>query len=68
MRADLRLFSNERGIDVDDSKALSSQNRLNPAQNFLAIYPFYRLIRVRKMMADISIPGRTEQRIRDRVR
>jgi hypothetical protein len=44
MRADLGLFSNERGIDVDDGKALSGQNRLNPAQYFLAIYPLYRLI------------------------
>src|SRR6201999_3182659 len=68
MRADLGLFSNKRGIDVDDGKALSGQNRLNPAQYFLAIYPLYRVIRIRKMMANVSIPGSAEERVRDRMR
>ena len=67
MRADLRRFRDQRRVDVDDPAFLRRQELADPPQNLQAADAANRFIRVRKMMADVALADRAEQRIGDGV-
>src|SRR5205823_10167175 len=66
--ADFRRFGDECGIDIDHARSFVGKQFRHSFQNLDAADAAYRLIRIWKMLADVSSADRTEQRVRDRMR